>query len=140
MVTEGIIDASTIVSLVVPEEYSEWASAAVSRYSYLRTLELACHEVTNAICSKVLKKELSEEDASKALKDALELIDSMETHIARHLITESFNIALEADISAYDASYIALAKKQHSKLITLDKKLAKKLNGTTYSSFLEYPK
>ena len=139
MATEGIVDASTIVSLVVPEEFSDWSTSTLKKYRYLGTLELASYEATNALRNKVVQKELTENDASKALKEILEVIGSLDVHPAQSVVSSSLALALECNVSVYDASYLSLAKKLNSKLITLDAKFANKLKGTKYYEIFEHP-
>ena len=139
MATEGIVDASTIVSLAVPEEFSDWSATTLEKYKYLGTLELASYETTNALRNKVIQKELSENDANRALREISGVIGSLDIHPAQNIITNALALALECNISVYDASYIALAKKLSSKLITLDVKFANKLKGTKYFEIFEHP-
>lgn len=139
MATEGILDASTIVSLVVPEEFSDWSSATLKRYKYLGTLELASYETTNALRNKVMQKELNENDANRALKEIMDVISSLDIHFAQNIIASSLALSLECNISVYDAAYLSLAKRLNSKLITLDTKFANKLKGTKYYDLLEHP-
>ncbi|MFL6259261.1 MAG: type II toxin-antitoxin system VapC family toxin [Thermoanaerobaculia bacterium] len=46
------------------------------------------------------------------------------------LFTSAFNLALDLGISAYDASYLALAQKLSAPMITADEKLIRKLEGS----------
>jgi predicted nucleic acid-binding protein len=46
------------------------------------------------------------------------------------LFTSAFNLGLDYGISAYDASYIALARKLSAPVITADEKLIRKLAST----------
>lgn len=139
MATEGILDASVIVSLVVPEEFSEWSESTVNRYKYLGTLELAYYEAVNALRNKVIQRELTENNADKALKEILEVIGSLDIHPTQSISQSSLALALECNIFAYDAAYLSLAKNLNSKLITLDTKFASKLKGTKYYGLLEHP-
>jgi predicted nucleic acid-binding protein len=139
MATEGVLDSSVIVSLVVPEEFSDWSDNVMKEYKSLSTLELSYYEVTNALRNKVMQRELPKAEASGALVDASELISRLELHEAEEVIFASFNLATELNISVYDAAFLNLAKKHRSKLITLDTKFAKKIKGTPYYNILVHP-
>lgn len=56
------------------------------------------------------------------------------------LMDDAVNIALNYNISAYDASYVALSQQTGSNLLTLDKKLVKALATSSYNicSFNEF--
>jgi predicted nucleic acid-binding protein len=139
MATEAIIDSSVIVSLLIPEEFSDWSEGAIGKYKLLGTLDLAYYEVTNAIRNKVLQKELTKIDADVSLKEAVELIRGSELHTAPEALPESLSLALELRLSVYDASFLISAKRSHSRLITLDGKFAEKLKGTQYYEMVEFP-
>jgi predicted nucleic acid-binding protein len=49
------------------------------------------------------------------------------------LMDDAVNIALNYNISAYDASYVALSQQTGTTLLTLDKKLVKALAASPYS-------
>jgi predicted nucleic acid-binding protein len=53
-----------------------------------------------------------------------------------NLMDDAVNIALNYNISAYDASYVALSKHKNATLLTLDKKLVKALATSSYNIFL----
>jgi predicted nucleic acid-binding protein len=46
---------------------------------------------------------------------------------------DAVNIALNYNISAYDASYVALSQHENATLLTLDKKLVKALAISSYN-------
>ncbi len=139
MATEGIVDSSVIVSLVVPEEFSDWSEDTVSRLKSIVTLELAYYEVANALRNKVMQKELSKTDASEALDEASELILNSSVYNAPDVLSASLDIATELDVSVYDAAFLRLARKLRSKLITLDTKFAERLKGTQYYNLTVHP-
>lgn len=49
------------------------------------------------------------------------------------LMDDAFNIAFNYNISAYDASYVALSQQTGTTLLTLDKKLVKALTTSSYN-------
>ena len=50
-----------------------------------------------------------------------------------NLMDDAVNIALNYNISAYDASYVALSQLENATLLTLDKKLVKALAASSYN-------
>jgi predicted nucleic acid-binding protein len=48
-------------------------------------------------------------------------------------------LTLELNITVYDAAFLALAHKLDLRLLTLDAKFAKKLEGTKYDGIIECP-
>ena len=46
---------------------------------------------------------------------------------------------MELKITVYDASFISLARKLDVKFLTLDEKLAKRLEDTKYCRFIDCP-
>jgi predicted nucleic acid-binding protein len=61
-------------------------------------------------------------------------------HSFSEVIPDALSLALELKIAVYDAAFLALAKTLGVRLLTLDVKLAKTIEGTKYEDFVEYPK
>lgn len=138
MATEVIVDSSVIAALVTPERYSDWASNRLAESDYFHVLDLNYYEVANAIKQKKSDK-FSPKDAARAFSHAIELMNLFAIHQFSEIIDDAMTLALEMDISVYDAAFVALAEKMEIRLITLDEKLAKKLEGTKYHDILESP-
>ena len=78
----AVLDASTVVALVVPEEYSEWAEERVGRYGDLHVLDLTRYEAYNALWKKhVMLGEIGRE----ALKEAVRVVDALLEVCSVHL-------------------------------------------------------
>ena len=138
MPTEIVVDSSVIAALVTPEQHSEWASKKLSEYDDFHALDLNYYEVANAI--KYKKSDTFDaKDATKAFMQATEMLDLYAVHNFSEVINNAVAIAIELNITVYDASFLSLAEKLDAKLLTLDQKLAKKLEGTKYFSLMEYP-
>ena len=76
----------------------------------------------------------------EAFLHAVELLNLYTIHNFTEVINNAFTLALELNITVYDASFLSLAEKLDMQLLTLDRKLANKLQGTKYYSTIEYPK
>jgi len=119
-----IIDSSAIISLYFPEKYSEEVDKFLRRESDVHTLDLAFYEVASSIRKKVIRKEISAEDAKKIHGEIkAELFDSIKIHRVDEVIDKAFELALNYSISVYDASFVQLAIKYNGKLLTTDERL-----------------
>ena len=138
MPTEIVVDSSVVAALVTPEEYSDWASKRLSEYDDFHALDLNYYEVANAIKHKKSDR-FSANDAVKAFTQAAEMMDLYAVHNFSEVINNAITLALELNITVYDAAFLSLAEKLDTQLLTLDQKLVKKLEGTKYYGFMEYP-
>ena len=138
MVTEVVVDSSTIVALVTPEKYSEWASKTTQNYEYFHILDLSFYEVANALEHKV-STDLGAKDVTAAFDLAQKMMQLYEVHNFSEVIVDALNKALELKITVYDSAFLSLASKIDLQFLTLDTKLAKKLEGTKYESLIECP-
>jgi len=138
MATDIVIDSSVIVSLVTLEKYSGWASKSLQEHEYFHILDLSFYEVAHALQHKVSEK-LKTRDATAAFKQAEKMMNLYLVHNFSEVITDALNKALELEISVYDAAFLSLANKLDTRLLTLDQKLAKKLELTKYDRLVECP-
>jgi len=138
MATDAILDSSTIVALVAPERYSEWARSKIRNYEYFHALDSSFYEVANAIEYKV-PKELDTKDAIEIFRKAEKMMNLFTVHTFSESTTDLLKKALELKITAYDAAFLSLSDKLKMPFLTLDIKLAKKLEHTKYYELIEYP-
>ena len=139
MATEVVVDSSVIVALVTPEKHSEWASKIIQEQEYFHILDLTFYEVANAINHKISNK-FTSNDAVEAFKQAEKMMNLYSIHNYSEITSDALNMALELKITVYDAAFMSLAGKLNMRLLTLDIKLAKKLELTEYHGLIEYPK
>ena len=138
MATDVVVDSSVIVALVTLEKYSEWASKSIKEHEYFHILDLSFYEVANAIRHK-MSDNLSAKDGATAFKQAEKMMNLYSVHSFSDVIADALNIAMELEISVYDASFLSLSNKLDMRLLTLDQKLAKKLEHTEYDCLIECP-
>jgi predicted nucleic acid-binding protein len=138
MATEVVVDSSVIVALVTPEKYSEWASKSIREHEYLHALDLSFYEVANALRHKVSEK-FGAKDAAAAFERAQKMMTLFEIHNFSEVIVDALNKALEFNIAVYDAAFLSLACKIDLRFLTLDTKLAKKLECSEHESLIECP-
>jgi predicted nucleic acid-binding protein len=84
------------------------------------------YELTNTLLKYVRAGRCSETTAEQALGQALQIAGPREGDVNEHAVLRT---ALSLEISAYDATYVALAQRMGIQLVTLDKALATKAKG-----------
>lgn len=120
-----VVDASLVVKWFVPEVDSDaarrWLDAP---HDYLAP-DLLFPETGNTIWKKVRRGELTLDEAQQLVAD-LSVI-AVEAVSMRGLLPDAHAVALRTGITVYDASYLALAVRLETKLITGDDRLARRL-------------
>ncbi len=129
--TKVVIDASIVVKWFLEEEYSD--KALKLRNDYVRGIislaapSLMIYEVLNALkYSGVYSREELKETGISLNKYGFELFDLEDDF--KELTIE---IAVDNNMTIYDASYIALARKLGTVLYTADKELLEKFPKET---------
>jgi Predicted nucleic acid-binding protein, contains PIN domain len=138
MATEVVVDTSIIVALSTLEDRSSWARAKIAEYQFYHILDLSYYEVANALRYKCSEK-FSAKQAEDAFTKSLELMNLFGVHSFGEVVVDALSLALEHKIAAYDAAFLCLADKLDLQLLTLDVKLAKKLQNTKYHRCIESP-
>jgi predicted nucleic acid-binding protein len=138
MATEVVVDSSIIVALVIPEERSLWALEKMAEYELFHLPEFAYYEVANAIKCKTPNR-LSAQEAEKLFTSAIKIIDQFGVHSFGEIVVGALSLALELNIAVYDAAFLCLAETLGLRFLTLDVKLAKKLEKTRYRELIECP-
>lgn len=125
-----VVDANIVAKWVLPgEPYQEHAVKLkedfVSGLVELCAPNFIVGEVANTLWKAVKLERISEQDAEEALEALgdmkIELYESNWTQASREL-----DIACKLNLTVYDASYLLLASKTKTNLITADEKLYKK--------------
>lgn len=123
-----VVDASVVVKWFVDEVYSENARKLRDEYinGNLEILapELMPYEVLNALKYTKLfdKRELV------TVARSLTLYGFRLFPLIGKLAERTVEIAMERDVTVYDASYVALAEEQNAKLYTADERLIEKVD------------
>jgi predicted nucleic acid-binding protein len=114
-----VIDASILVKFILKEE--GWNKIADFLKAGTISVDLVIKETVNAIWKRVMRKEISLEDAKRmfeAMKEILNKAVIIENEM--DYIDEAFEIFIKQNITVYDSLYIALAKKKKLELLTAD--------------------
>ena len=117
-----VIDASFVLAFLLDEGNLEVESIfekqALGEINFVAP-PLLKYEVGNSLRSKVLRKKIKKEKAQRLYKLFLGIkID--EKNLNYHYV---LSLALEKNLSFYDASYLSLAKKYRIPILTLDNSL-----------------
>jgi predicted nucleic acid-binding protein len=83
-------------------------------------------EVGNAIWKKVRRGELSADEAQDLVADLATV--ALETVSMRGLISDAYAIAIATGTTVYDATYLTLAIRLETQMITGDERFARKLS------------
>jgi predicted nucleic acid-binding protein len=114
-----VIDASILVKFVLKEE--GWNKIADFLKAGTISVDLVIKETVNATWKRVMRKEISLEEA-KSMFEAMKEILNKAVIIENEMdyIDEAFEISIRRNITVYDSLYIALAKKKKLELLTAD--------------------
>jgi predicted nucleic acid-binding protein len=126
-------DASVAVKLFIDEALSERAAAlfahlAVEPAAQLSAPDLLFIECTNVLWKHTRRSGYPVDRARQAVRDLGSL--AVQWYPTADLIRPALEIAIQHGITAYDASYIALARELRLPMVTADEKLARALAGT----------
>ncbi len=135
---EVIVDSSVIIAFVTLEEHSDWASQKMGEHSFFHILDLNYYEVANGLRYKTSDK-FTIKDAKMAWLKATKLMSLFAQHNLSEIIDDAFVVASNLNTSVYDAAFLSLAEKLNMSFLTLDEKLAKKLENTKYYRLLKSP-
>jgi predicted nucleic acid-binding protein len=117
-----VIDASAAVELVLQTDRAPAIAARMSGSAQqLHAPHLVDIEVTQTLRRLLLAREMTPGRSEEALEDFGLL--AIERHAHRPLLARIW--ALKTSLSAYDATYVALAEALASPLLTCDEKLAR---------------
>lgn len=114
-----VVDSSSLVKFFSREE--GWDRVKEIMLQGVVTLDLAIKEVASALWKKVARNEMTYDTATVTLRDLLEEKAIPVFSQDRYLI-QAFQIALNENITIYDALFIALAKELKAELIMSDKR------------------
>ncbi len=125
-----VLDASFLVKLVLEEKGSDRARNLARSWArsgeVLATIDLALPEALNAVWKHSLKiGDLDRGEAIDSVRDLLKIWATLRVHSSKEVAEETFRLALEEDITVYDALYIQLAKSTRGGLATFDEKLSR---------------
>lgn len=125
-----VLDASFLVKLVLEEDGSERARSLIRTWARegrsLITVDLALPEALNAIWKHATRiGDLSREEAVNSSRDLLRIWSAMRAYSSENIAAEALKLALDEEITVYDALYIQLSRSVNAGLATFDKELSR---------------
>lgn len=124
MPDEIVIDASVAAKLFIEEEGSEAARAILDLPMSFVAPDLIFAELASVAAKRVRRGEISVGLAEQMMGEAPHLFGEIWSNA--RLMEGAFHLATAHGVSAYDASYLALAQACSTSVITADAKLAAK--------------
>lgn len=120
-----LVDASFVLSYLLPDEEKDFSKPFFMDFKEGKITFISSPilemEVINGIKSAVKSKRIHKKFALSLLKKFL----AMTIELLKINLTEIFELALEENLSVYDASYLWLSKDKGVPLLTLDKFMQK---------------
>jgi len=120
-----VVDASLVIKWFVPEVDSEAARRWLDAQHDYVAPDLLFPEIGNTVWKKVRRGELSPDEGQQLVID-LSVI-AVEAISMRGLLPDAHALALRAGITVYDATYLALAVRLETQVITGDDRFARRL-------------
>ncbi len=131
-----VIDASALVKFVITEEYTDFVREIVSLHEVseiqLIAPDFLLVESANVLWKDALRVGSHIEDVVAAYNDLLRI----NVHLVPQadLLEDALRLALDINITVYDALYCALARRENAELITEDRRLRNALDLTDIRS------
>lgn len=129
--SDCVVDASVVIQAFVVEPLSEAArnllDVGAEPARRLFAPDLLYVECANILWKRVSRYGMASADAQRSIRDLLAL--AMDVTPTEALARESLDVALDVGITAYDACYVALARRYDVPLITADQVLVRKSAG-----------
>ena len=125
-----VVDASYILSYLFSDERNKKIDQMMHQHQKQKvrfiSTTLLPYEVMNGLKSAFLRNRLKKEDVQTGCQAFLLLSIPLEIPTWSEVLT----ISLNKNISSYDASYVALARKNKLQLLTFDKQLKRIAKNT----------
>jgi predicted nucleic acid-binding protein len=120
-----VVDASLVLKWFVPEVDSDAARRWLDAPNDYIAPDLVFPETGNAVWKKVRRGELSPEEGQRLVTDLSIL--AVEAVAMRGLLPDAYALALSTGITVYDATYLTLAIRIDTQVVTGDDRFARRL-------------
>ena len=122
-----VIDASVVLKWFFPEKHSAAARRLLDAAHQYVAPDLLFPEVGNAVWKRVRRGELSSDEGQRLIDDIADV--AVETIPTRGLISDSCAIAIASGQTVYDSTYLALAVRLDTQVITADQRFHNAVSG-----------
>ena len=129
-----VVDANLVIKWYVAEPDSSAARALFRETEEFAVPDLLFLETASILSKKVRQRELTREEARRISE--LIVDGPFDIYSDRELTGEALRIALEYEVTPYDASYVALAMKLKTDCATADRKLFERLRNTALRDYV----
>lgn len=129
-----VVDANLVIKWYVEEPDAKEARTLFWEAEEFAVPDLLFLEIASILSKKVRNRELTHEEARRISE--LIVDGPFDVYNDRELTGEALRIALEHEITPYDASYVALAMKLETDCATADRKLFRKLQSTALRDYV----
>ena len=116
-----VVDASVVLKWYFPETLSDAARRLLDRTHQYVAPDLLFPEVGNAVWKRVRRGELTRDEGQRLISNLADV--AVETISTRGLIGDAFAIATASGQTVYDSTYLALAVRLDTQLVTADQRL-----------------
>jgi predicted nucleic acid-binding protein len=130
-----VVDTSVVVKMYIPENLSSEAQQLFLDGHDLIAPDSMPSEFTNIIWKKtVLLNQLSESEGVSIIKQSQNL--PIEYYSSLDLTDQAYTFSVQTGVPVYDGLFVSLAALFNVEMVTDDKKLANKLDGTSYQKHI----
>ncbi len=134
MIDHYIVDASVGIKLFVREEWTDVVEQLFAGLGQEPPVRLYVPDLFYTECANILWKYVrrfnySAEEARSDLLDLRQL--NLSVVATEDILTNAFDLAVEHNLTVYDACYVALASMLELPLLTADERLVNKMKGKT---------
>jgi predicted nucleic acid-binding protein len=129
-----VVDASVVAAAFFEEEHARSARELLASAAELLVPDLIYAEFGNVVWKRFRRGELTADEATEMFADFLTL--QLQGTPASELVEIALKIAMETQRTVYDCTYVALAIRQKSRMVTADKKLVDGLAGGAMERYL----
>lgn len=135
MIDDCVVDASVGIKLFVREQWTDMVERVFAGLEQEPPLRLSIPDLFYIECANILWKYVrrfgyAAEEARYDLADLRQLNFSVVA--TDDLLPHAFGLAVDHDLTVYDACYVALADLLELPLLTADERLVNKLRGNAY--------
>lgn len=117
-----VLDASVAVAWFLPEPHADFAAGLVGAGIDLTAPDLIVPEVANALVKAFRRGAISQARVAAAVQQMANGI--VQLHASAAMLSDAADLACRFRCSAYDATYIELARRRAAAIVTDDARLA----------------